>query len=1176
MSISTAPGLTLAELRSALRQTDPAALLVPPRILRRVIKRDRDLAGIGLQAPHRHCYVIPRDDLLRIAQPDELGLEDGEDPADLALLFPEPPASVLASRPRSLVLLDHWRLLFHARVHAACRQSGGQGLPGEREVLQRLHAVGPAAFDEARHVLLQESCLFASDGVVPVFEEFAACFLELRFFDPERLPYYFPALFGAGPGHYRHDLLTPMHELLAADLDVSALFAATRLPGSADPSAGRSTATPDPLPEEEGESDRRPPDEGRYRRLTGKAGRASARGNHVRAAILRMRAAVAAPAGMRNAGRQAAREEIERLVGRLQKVLDLDEGEAKAWRGSLLLLLGPAARRRGWLPGFSWTRAARLLYDLQKVCVDRERDLYAVSVAEWVFSLGKIPVRRLLPHQGLALQARHLRAALGRIGRIRLRPSAADALSGQIGTALHRTEEELRRTFRPLIGEALEGVGLEPDNHAEGMARGKVVEELLDVVVERGRLSLGELRDAIARNPLKLSDLTAPPSATPTEGSGLRGLSRRLVYGVVNFFHGDPLLRANRRFAKVLGGVYRRGEVYLRLMQRGSSLAFGTMVGRFLTRYVAVPFGGAYFLLEGLHHLIGPLLALAGSSSDGESAGGAARTHDPLQLLTGKYAVLFVGFFLLGLLYVPRFRSLVADLLRLFWKGIRALFFDLPAWLVRVPILHRALQSRAFFFFYQFGAKPLLWAALTFLVVRLAGLDPRPAALLGLAVFLLFAALLNTRLGVRIEEAWGDGMVRTWDLFRQDIVPGLVRLTLYLFRRFLDWVERVLYSVDEWLRFRGGEGRLAFAGKFVLGALWAGVSYVIRFAVNLLIEPQINPIKHFPVVTVSHKLILALVPSVAFLLHQRFGIAEAEATVAVLTVAWAIPGVFGFLAWELKENWRLYRATRPVVLKPVTVGSHGETVLRLLRPGFHSGTLPKRYARLRKAVGTAAHKHLHELDHIGQGILHFFRRDLLAWLTHSRGWGDGPLPAAGRLQLGTNQVRVELLCPERGGGVWLEFRLHGGLLTARLGPEGPRPWTAGLSPEQLGVLHDALAGFYKKAGVDLVEEHLAAHLPAGTAHDVTERGVLVWRGQSPALYPFPPEARWEAQGVGSVTQALRHSGTQALRWAVLSAEEVMFKGKEVRWEAWVDVWERDAAGKGHEPPLLGEVKLIQG
>ena len=60
-----------------------------------------------------------------------------------------------------------------------------------------------------------------------------------------------------------------------------------------------------------------------------------------------------------------------------------------------------------------------------------------------------------------------------------------------------------------------------------------------------------------------------------------------------------------------------------------------------------------------------------------------------------------------------------------------------------------------------------------------------------------------------------------------------------------------------------------------------------------------------------------------------------------------LPGVFGFLVWELKSNWRLYEANRPEALGPLVVGGHGETVVGLLRPGFHSGTLPKLFGRLR-------------------------------------------------------------------------------------------------------------------------------------------------------------------------------------------------------------------------------------
>ena len=63
----------------------------------------------------------------------------------------------------------------------------------------------------------------------------------------------------------------------------------------------------------------------------------------------------------------------------------------------------------------------------------------------------------------------------------------------------------------------------------------------------------------------------------------------------------------------------------------------------------------------------------------------------------------------------------------------------------------------------------------------------------------------------------------------------------------------------------------------------------------------------------------------------------------------ALPGVVGFLVWELKENWRLYKANRPRTLQPAAVGHHGETVVRLLRYGFHSGTISKLYSRLRRA-----------------------------------------------------------------------------------------------------------------------------------------------------------------------------------------------------------------------------------
>src|SRR5262249_54190817 len=151
-------------------------------------------------------------------------------------------------------------------------------------------------------------------------------------------------------------------------------------------------------------------------------------------------------------------------------------------------------------------------------------------------------------------------------------------LTGQIAAAERRVRDDLR----PAIAGVLDEVGLVPANAAEKISRNKLVEELLDRVCERGFIRMGDLRDALARNGLKLPDLSGP----------------------VEWVRGDALIRANRLLALRLDGVYRRGEIYLRGLQRFSSLAFGTRLGRFLTRYVALPFGGAFIVLEGVHHLL--------------------------------------------------------------------------------------------------------------------------------------------------------------------------------------------------------------------------------------------------------------------------------------------------------------------------------------------------------------------------------------------------------------------------------------------------------------------------------------------------------------------------------------------------------------------------------------------
>src|SRR5262249_53276007 len=120
-AISTAP-LAIAELEQTLQAVDASALLVPPRILRRVIKQHSHPAALGLQVPHRKAYAIDRAALLEIATRDELGVAADRDLPATLILLARPDPQRLARQHADQVLLKFWRLLFHVRVHRALEQ----------------------------------------------------------------------------------------------------------------------------------------------------------------------------------------------------------------------------------------------------------------------------------------------------------------------------------------------------------------------------------------------------------------------------------------------------------------------------------------------------------------------------------------------------------------------------------------------------------------------------------------------------------------------------------------------------------------------------------------------------------------------------------------------------------------------------------------------------------------------------------------------------------------------------------------------------------------------------------------------------------------------------------------------------------------------------------------------
>ncbi|HZV04777.1 MAG TPA: hypothetical protein VE999_06815 [Gemmataceae bacterium] len=1157
MNVTPTPVLTVAELQRLLAQTEPGALLVPSRILRRVIKMDRGLAGPGLQVPHRKSYVVARERLLRIAGADELELEPGRELPPIPLLFPRPDRQRLAERDRATTLLKYWRLLFHARIHVAFQQARSASNGTQDKLRSRIQRIGLTEFDEATAVLRQESYLLPPGDAAAAYEEFAAVYLELRYFAPNMLPLYFPAC----------SCLDTIDSVLAQDVDAAGLFAATRLEGTPNPAPPSIPSLADEketLARSAGDESEATPllalgmgDVGdaprAYRRLLERAEKASRRGNMVRAAIFRMRAVTLAPSGQANPTRAAAQREMEQFSRRLQKAIDYPNDVAADWRQALFALLEPASRG-------IWPSESRLLYDLQKACIDRERPVYAVDLIEWFVSWGRRPIKRLLPFHDSVRVVKHLRSALHRLTAIRIDEPIRRRLIELLIESTHHAEHHLRERLRPVLRDALNKVGLTPRNIAEETARDKVVEELIDLVVEHGFLGMSDLRDAIARNRLKLPDLTgieasgvalAPRETAGTLGaltqprSPLRYGLAKIAVGFRTFFLGDQLIRANRQLATDLDGVYRRGEIYLRWLQRFSAAAFGTHIGRLFTLYLALPFGCSLALLKVWDEIVEHL---PGGPKEGSEAAREAAKH------INPYAFTLLGLFFLALFHIGPFRRALLWASVKIWHGLRCCFHDLPAWFLRLPWVVRILQSEPWLFFYQFVFKPLPWAALGALGANYFGGNNSVSLAVGAAFFVAGVLVLNSRWGTYLEETAADNLMRTWQLIHADLVPGLVRWVIYLYRRLQEEVERLIYTVDEWLRFRPGDSQLSLVAKPVLGLIWFGVTYIFRVIFNLFVEPTFNPIKHFPTVTVAAKLLLPIDPVLLHMFRAQLEpvLGKALGNSVALAALGLLPGFAGFLVWEFKENWRLYRANQSPTLRPEIVGHHGETVLRLMRPGFHSGTLPKLYARLRHGRGRSPRKQYEALHHLRERLRHFVERNLFAILAGSKSWGDAVRLRVGEIRIATNRIRIELC--DAASSVHVDFEAHGGWLLAGLSCPAacPKAWLTHLGSEQGMAFRDALGGFYKQAGVDAVREQIASRLPPGAVYDLTEKSLVVWPlpGRSgETVYDLEDDAQKEA-------------------W--------LYSATPIRWEDWVDTWQHDHDGKGHAPLVPLRVRLLLG
>ena len=135
-------GVTNIELERAVAAVDRSALLVPPRILRRVLRHGRRLSETGLSVPHRKTYCVQRDELAAVVEPDELGRSSFDDLPERIILLARPEPEQLAATTRPRTLIKFWRMLFHARLHVELERLIAADRLNATVVKERITSIG--------------------------------------------------------------------------------------------------------------------------------------------------------------------------------------------------------------------------------------------------------------------------------------------------------------------------------------------------------------------------------------------------------------------------------------------------------------------------------------------------------------------------------------------------------------------------------------------------------------------------------------------------------------------------------------------------------------------------------------------------------------------------------------------------------------------------------------------------------------------------------------------------------------------------------------------------------------------------------------------------------------------------------------------------------------------------
>jgi len=697
-------------IEQEIRARNPAVVFASPRTLRRVIRAERGLPGFWPRIPHRDIVVIAARRLAEIAA------DFWAFPADLPatiMLIARPDADRFQAVGLEPLLRAYWRLVFHALLDARLAALDA----ADRRTISA--AISAELRAEARGVLTQELAITGEATDDEVDAEFVATFLDLRAFAPDSIHAWFPSI--EDPDTFADAVGPP--------IGAGEIFATSRPPGL--PESDDPAAQPAGLPANAGPADRlRPWVRVSAATLRRRAERSAARGNMVRALLDEFRAE--AEGAGETGDRTAARADlVAGFARRFAAAAGLDAEAVPDLTALVRALLAASG-------GSAWSAPARLLFDMQKVCVDAERESYRTRLVAWLATAGRTALTKPLPCQRLVSIHRHAVKAAARLAR--LGPAAGLPAAGveRLAAAVASTARAARGSLQPRVEAAIRGAGLVPGCLVEEAAFDTLVDELLDGIVDRGFISFGDLRDAVSRNQLKLPDLA----------------------GVGEWLGGDQLLRADQALGIALDGAYRPAPAYLAGLQRLSAPFFGVGAGRLLTTHLLLPFGAAWILLRGVEHVVEPISEY--------SLGEVWHLYTPWRMLA-------IGGLLWALIHVPAVRVGLRAALRLAGAAIYELAVGLPARLLRLPAFAAFLRSLPVTWFRRHLAGPLVVTFAAWLCLpHHGGTISRSTPWLPPLVFAVATAVLNSRLGRQAQDRVVEGIGRAVHQFHLHVLTGLV------------------------------------------------------------------------------------------------------------------------------------------------------------------------------------------------------------------------------------------------------------------------------------------------------------------------------------------------------------------------------------------------------------------